>query len=178
MFAPGQNRSVKWHKTRPSRWPSFARYRKNVYARIGGGRTRRGSRGETESCATDGRRAATRFRCASADRQASWFRRQQPRLTRAVARDHPASPSCGSVFAKPDWRDPASKSHQHWLMSEQRAQPGQRPLYTEIKQRKRVEAALKQDIIERRKTQEALTESEAALSVIYPGGHRLRNLHA
>src|SRR5215831_15212147 len=34
--------------------------------------TRR-SRGETESCATDGRRAAT-FRCASVDRQASWFK--------------------------------------------------------------------------------------------------------
>ncbi len=33
-------------------------------------------------------------------------------------------------------------------------------LYTETEQRKRVEAALKQDIIERRKTQEALTESE------------------
>src|SRR5262249_7527915 len=73
MFAPGQNRSVKWHKTRPARWPSFARYRNNVYARIAGGRTRRRSRGKTESCATDGLRAAP-FRCASADRQASWFK--------------------------------------------------------------------------------------------------------
>src|SRR6266536_4703052 len=77
MFAPGQNRSVKWHKTRPGRWPSFARYRKNVYARIGGGRARRRSRGETESCATDGRRAAT-FKCASVDRQASWFKAITP----------------------------------------------------------------------------------------------------
>src|SRR5262249_44462803 len=74
--APGKNRSVKWQKTRPARWPSFARYRKNVYARIGGGRTRRRSRGETESCATDGRRAATRFRCASVDRQASGSRHE------------------------------------------------------------------------------------------------------
>src|SRR5215468_9795257 len=37
---------------------------------------------------------------------------------------------------------------------------GARQPYTEIKQKKRVEAALKQNIIERRKTQEALAESE------------------
>ena len=61
------------------------------------------------------RRAAQRMgagRQQESDAQALTVKRvgsrQQPRLTRAVARDHLASPSCGSVFAKPDWRDPAS----------------------------------------------------------------------
>src|SRR5262249_27416736 len=111
MFAPGQNRSVKWHKTRPARWPSFARYRKNVYARIGGGRTRRRSRGETENCATDGRRAAT-FKCASVDRQASWFKATTP----ADQGSSPRPPSVAQLrhcFCQPDWRGPASNPTGH-----------------------------------------------------------------
>src|SRR5262249_988443 len=128
---------------------SFARYRKNVYARIGGGRTRRRSRGETESCATDGRRAAT-FRCASVDRQASWFKATTP--ANQGSRRRPVAAGflpnrIGGILAQ---IPPA-------LVDERTAALNQANdlLYTEIKQRKRVEAALKQDIRERRKTQGA-----------------------
>ncbi len=52
----------------------------------------------------DGRRAATRFRCASVDRQASWFRRQQPR--------HPARP-VATVFLPNRLAGSCLKSHRH-----------------------------------------------------------------
>jgi len=51
-------------------------------------------------------------------------------------------------------------------------------LHAEMEQRKRVEAALKHDIAERRKTQEALMESEWRFRTVITGDHRLCHFHA
>jgi hypothetical protein len=66
------------------------------------------------------------------------------------------------AFRKPRFNDLlGNRRHDH--------SQGARQLYTEIKQKKRVEAALKQNIIERRKTQEALTESERRFRLFIKG---------
>jgi hypothetical protein len=98
----GQNRSGKWPRTRPVRWPNFVGCRENFYAEIAGGRTRR---------PTGTRRAAQRMgaeRQQHSDAQALTVKRPRP-IGAGSFHDHSAQ-----AAALGDLNDRFNENCEHW----------------------------------------------------------------